>query len=465
MKDPDFFEPRGHEGRLGWYITFLLATTAMTLSTRPAFSQLAYDRTTFLHGFASGPQTWTAANTPQQLAQQVDLGAHPFETPTTSSGMSIFFQRDQFRNQLAGYGDRNVLVGHSNGGLVARTAYLLDHTPQISGIVTTGTPHYGTLLANNIATVVAFFRDVQRRVDEAWGALGVETLGVTWIISGTASPLGNLAFIDSLANDSAAVKDDRTDSPLIQSLTAQTADPIPHAAVYGSIPNRHAIVRLAFPNPNDIPKEAYELDKLKSAFKTCKVVGHVIIVMEPAARTCSYGDKVLGRIDARWAIYSKGTRSESVKSDGVVEAARAFYPPNTNAQNTFEAPMTSHTQLTNQPAGIQQLANAMLAIGMIRSGYPPVSATMSGPTEFSTTQYLTYSASVSGGDGSYSYTWTSYDGSGATFRGNGSTVTIAVSSSTPTFDLEVVVSSAGLTGRSAQSVSNNSSECGTQLVC
>jgi pimeloyl-ACP methyl ester carboxylesterase len=443
----------------------LILVALASLGGQCLSQQLAYDRTTFLHGFASGPQTWTDASTPQRLSAQVDLGPNPFQTPRTSAGMSITVQRDQFRNLLAGYGDRNVLVGHSNGGLVARAAYVLDRTPQITAIATTGTPHYGTQLANNINTVVAFFTDVQRRVDDAWFALGMETGGFTWMLRGTQSPFAHLSFIDSLANSRDAVNDDRTDSPLTQSLSSQTNDPIPHASVYGTIPNRHAVVRLAFPNPADIPIKAHELGELKSAYKTCKVVGHVIIVFLGNARVCSYGDKVLGRIDARWALYAKGTRSEAVKFDGIVEKTRAIYPPNSDMRNTFEAELTSHTQLTSIPNGVQALANAMAALGMARSGFPPVTVTIAGPYQFSTTQYLTYSASAYGGNGSYSYTWNTYDGSGVTYRGSGSTITIPVSSSTPTFDIEVVVSSGGTSGSAAQTVSNNQSQCGTTIIC
>lgn len=403
----------------------LLASSVIHPISLAGQSPLNYDRTTFLHGFNGTPGSWLTFGTPSALSQYVFLGANGYLAPQLDGTNTIYAQRNQLRDTLNYFGGAQVLVGHSMGGLVARAA-LQSNGANIAGIITVGTPHEGTLLANNANNIVPFFTDVQRRVDDAYWAVDATSLGLMHFFVSNDFP--KIAQLAALFNPhSAAIADLRTDSPTIATLDNQY-DWVPHANVYGVIPTRNAVLRVAQSLQNDdagFDGAVSRKSSAKSGFKACKHIGYALIVTSFTARKCAWADKVLGRIDDRWATWVNGSPSDQ-PFDGVVTNARQVYPGSHlyDASLNFQANLVDHNDLTYHVTAIAQIANAMFAIGMQRvaGGGQTLTAAISGPDAVNTDWYSTWSAQVSGGTPPYTYSWSGL------FYGNGSSVSGSTSS-------------------------------------
>jgi hypothetical protein len=76
--------------------------------------------------------------------------------------------------------------------------------------------------------------------------------------------------------------------------------------------------------------------------------------------------------------------------------------------------MANHSNITYSAVGVQQIANAMAAIGMQAVQPPPstLSVSISGPTQIQPGATCTWDAATSGGNPPYSYQW-SKDGAPA----------------------------------------------------
>jgi pimeloyl-ACP methyl ester carboxylesterase len=123
----------------------LMLVLVVLALARPAAAQ---DRlTVFLHGFNSNASTWadTASRLEARLQMTKALPELPWHLPFDAQANHL--------NSLAGGigAPANMLmVGHSNGGLVARQ---LSTKRGMGGIVTLGSPHRGAPLARNIQGV------------------------------------------------------------------------------------------------------------------------------------------------------------------------------------------------------------------------------------------------------------------------------------------------------------------------
>ena len=63
-------------------------------------------------------------------------------------------------------GGQQVLVGHSMGGLVSRATFVANPA-NVAALVTVGTPHEGTLLADNADKIITWLDNVRVRVGDA----------------------------------------------------------------------------------------------------------------------------------------------------------------------------------------------------------------------------------------------------------------------------------------------------------
>lgn len=82
----------------------------------------------------------------QEAANKVYTVDLPAEAP-------IAIQTDQFLGMLATIqaihpGENLIIVGHSAGGIVARTALVTAHVPNVKALITIASPHVGTTRAN-----------------------------------------------------------------------------------------------------------------------------------------------------------------------------------------------------------------------------------------------------------------------------------------------------------------------------
>jgi pimeloyl-ACP methyl ester carboxylesterase len=125
----------------------LTLVAILTVLARPAAAQ---DRlTVFLHGFNSNASTWADTATRLEARLQITkaLPELPWHVPFDA-------QANHLNTLAAGAPANMVLVGHSNGGLVARQ---LSTKRPVGGIVTLGSPHLGAPLARHIEGVTSSY--------------------------------------------------------------------------------------------------------------------------------------------------------------------------------------------------------------------------------------------------------------------------------------------------------------------
>lgn len=127
----------------------LLAALILLAAAHPAAAQ---DRVTaFLHGFNSNADSW--GTTASRLAVRLQIVKYAPNLPwwLPFDAQATFLNNEA---QAGGAPADTVVVGHSNGGLVARQ---LSTKRALGGIVTLGTPHLGAPLARNIQGVTQHY--------------------------------------------------------------------------------------------------------------------------------------------------------------------------------------------------------------------------------------------------------------------------------------------------------------------
>jgi pimeloyl-ACP methyl ester carboxylesterase len=105
----------------------------------------------YQHGFCSDARTWSAMR--ERVPETHRVGVE--QTYSLNSDAPIESQVDDLASRLTAAGvSGNVVVAHSQGGLVARR--LGQRRPDlVSGVVTIGTPHEGALIASRPAYAIA----------------------------------------------------------------------------------------------------------------------------------------------------------------------------------------------------------------------------------------------------------------------------------------------------------------------
>ncbi|MEX1186630.1 MAG: alpha/beta fold hydrolase [Gemmatimonadaceae bacterium] len=403
----------------GWLRSFAMAASIAAGSTmlagQPAQAQLAYDRTVFLHGGNGTPNTWLAGSTPTRLAATIVLGTNSYRVPDLLGKFSVASQSARLRDSLNVYQGLNVLIAHSMGGLVARTAYI-NNSANIAGIVTVASPHQGMPLANNFVLIKAFALDAQRRVQDAWFAIGQMTGYISYIIAGSRLPLDQITqFIEGAESD--ALYDLKVGSTTILNLNGYTSDQPSRANVYGTIPHQNAVFRMGLSSQGSDAEFAQfvkDRNTLVTVFQTCKFIGYITIIGHVAGRQCSYARKMLRRVDDRWGRYATMIETQGTNYqrpfDGLVPNERSVYPglSFSDRRLNFQANMANHSNITYSSVGVQQIANAMAAIGMQVVQPPPstLSISIAGPTQIQPGATCTWDAPTSGGSPPYSYQWT-----------------------------------------------------------
>ena len=96
----------------------------------------------FIHGVASGPDTWQ--ETADRLQNRLQITAQRAEV---SWWNSLEHQSGEMQNRFGGLPNSTIAVGHSLGGLVARE---WSRAHELDGIITIGAPNRGAPIANHI---------------------------------------------------------------------------------------------------------------------------------------------------------------------------------------------------------------------------------------------------------------------------------------------------------------------------
>lgn len=474
------------------------AALAVAASAEWAGAQLRYDRTTFLHGLGSDSSIWRVPHvvlgnqsSPGYLGRRVVLKAvgTPYLNagaqgrPDSTLGLSYTGQRDNLVRFVGGAPGQHVFVGHSLGSLVARGAFAVSNVgaQRVSGIVTIAAPHQGALLADSARLALRYFEDldaallsVKDRLNKLggfWQSFGAILLSPVALVIGH-QQLQNARGIQGVPvsavaglTSQIAIQDLRPAASAIQELNAYRGDAgVPRANIRGSIPYDDAVLRLAASTTTATTFESLRQAKRKglTGLRKCRNYGAFTFNLAAPGNRCRRAMVLLRSLDARWAGWVNGTEPvpgwvrapdntlvqaqgpRKVAFDGVVPNERSNYP--TSDGLTYEAtvPNASHQDIYRSKDGLDRTAEGMLRMGMQPATL--LTAAVSGPSEFTSSQTLTWRAAPGGGDGVYAYQW-SYRPSGSqvwsTFGGTGASASRVVGASTPSFAVRVAISSQG----------------------
>ena len=394
---------------------WIVALAGALLGLTPvASAQLPYNRTTFLNGFGSDSTIWEAqyrdlggVSAPTYLGNYVELEI--VRNPLVNRELRYQDQKAQVSAVFTS-GTQHVLVGHSLGSLVARGVYL-DYPavrPNISGIVATVAPHQGTPMAANAIKLAAFMGDVQRRVNDAVSSirLAAYITPLLFFVGGNATIalgnwiIGTWSFITAAAavvfwigaNQGEYVNFDQLigmtkaparldlipNSDALRSLTRVDDGAIPRANIYGTIPIKNAAIRLGqslVDKDHEFAAAVKKRDGAVSGFKICKYAGYATIVMGRTGRKCSYGRKVLQRVDDRWTRYVNGAYSDGrprmVPFDGVVPNDHSVYPTTNGLAYDKRVDGVNHLNVYKTRIGLLETVEGMRRIGMQMKSTPP----------------------------------------------------------------------------------------------
>lgn len=444
-------------------------------SSRELSAQLAYDRTTFLNGFASDSTIWTTGyydlsskTAPIYLGGSIALRTVGY--PRVGPGLRY----DQQVASVAPFfvaGTQHAVVTHSLGGLVARGIYVDSSRtrPSIAAIVTTVAPHQGTPLADNADEALRFFRDVQRRVNDAIVSIQISAglvgffsyfapsartfmMFLSYFIIANSGEYIELGDVANLARVP-ALPDLSPGSVAMQRLNANRDDAVlPRANIYGTIPFKNAVIRLQSSLRDEdryFEQAVRDRNAGVAAFKTCKFLGYATIVFSRTGRRCSYARKVLRRVDDRWVKYVNGLdaygRLRFVPFDAVVPNERSVYPSPNAISYDARVDGVNHLNIYKTRKGLNEVATAMARVGMelVSSPAPPapLSISIDGPTQIQLGATCTWSAVPGNGSPPYSYQWTNQDvpvGNDYDYTGSK-----AVGSGGSSFRVRVVVTDGG----------------------
>lgn len=139
----------------------------------------------FVHGLASSGASWQEAA--MRLQGTLALRA---AAPDLNAGATYEAQADQLQARMGAAGSDVVLIGHSNGGLVARE-WSRQHP--VSALVTVGTPHGGVPLVANLARYVGFNVQLLAAIGDVYRAIGSSCCSWQSLLAGY-SPWWNLAY-------------------------------------------------------------------------------------------------------------------------------------------------------------------------------------------------------------------------------------------------------------------------------
>lgn len=176
------------------------ATLALLAALAVAAPAAAQDRVTFfLHGYNSNAGTWYA--TASRLGARLQISPYlpdlPWHLPYDTQAAHL--------NALAGGAPPDtVVVGHSNGGLVARQ---LSTRRALGGIVTLGSPHSGAPLVRNVRTAGSLYLGTSQKLGVLLfmlGAVGTNQYTGVWFSPGLAPLRTAVAVLGATLQGAAA---------------------------------------------------------------------------------------------------------------------------------------------------------------------------------------------------------------------------------------------------------------------
>jgi hypothetical protein len=336
-------------------------------------------------------------------------------------------------NQQAG---PSVLVGHSLGSIEARGDYVLrGDAAHVSALILLAPPHQGTRLADNAVLAAHFFTDVQRRVDD--GVRSAKTVGFVFLLAAAVTattfhvspwvvnPLfASLAYmvlqykadsdlgLDALYQLLAvpAVADLMTNSSTIAALNSNLSDAaLPRVNIIATLPSyRNAPILVKASMAGQDPQQTIDQrDAAVKSFKTCKVVGYLMIVTSYQASRCSAAAKVLGRVDEEWMGFVNGYdgagHPRNVPFDGIISNELSRYPTSTTLAFDTQVLGPNHQNIYSRRDGLDATVEGMRRVQMVRA--PLTATSISGPGSVNYQWTRTWSVTPYGATPPYRYQW------------------------------------------------------------
>jgi pimeloyl-ACP methyl ester carboxylesterase len=142
-------------GLLAAALAILLPCTVASAEERPLV---------LVHGINSNGESWRAAADRLQAMFAVRA-----ETPDLSASALYEVQAEQLETRAGAAGSDVVVIGHSNGGVVARQWSLLH---PVSALVTVGAPHRGAPLVYNMATYARINLNILSSISDIYRLFG-----------------------------------------------------------------------------------------------------------------------------------------------------------------------------------------------------------------------------------------------------------------------------------------------------
>ena len=146
----------------------------------------------FVHGVASGPETWEEAAARLQSSLQIAP-----ERAQVTWRNSLEAQGSELQARYGALPDSTIVVGHSLGGLVGRQ---WDRQHRLSGVITVGSPNGGAPIANHINEWAGFNASLFNAVGNAFYWLsGLSQDQWWWVYSAVQSSLSWGGFVSDFA--------------------------------------------------------------------------------------------------------------------------------------------------------------------------------------------------------------------------------------------------------------------------
>lgn len=362
------------------------AVLVAALAARPAEAQYAsYNGTYFVHGLNETSSVWTARNTTGRLATRVDPGA--VRLPNTNSLAPIDHQAGELAAMVRGEaaGSTFYFVGHSMGGPVSRDVLLssnpqINAASQVAGIVTVVSPNKGAPVAEK-----AQVYDPRTTLGLVEGLIHTIRVTIFNPIAGLLDAIFSAFFrtqldqkLFSKLNEVAqglkapGAIDLRPSSPTIQFL-GNTGDGVPHAAVWGTVPQQYSWARLAasreYENPDAMVRT---VRSQRSTLKLCAALFYNIIIKTGTGKACRTGERAIGGFDDRWKEWVHFSYARNTPTDGLLPEETLRYPLEYDAGRQLRANGNEdHFSIMWRDPGVNRIADGMLAARMRPAAPPP----------------------------------------------------------------------------------------------
>lgn len=378
-----------------------------------------------VHGLASDGTSWADA------ASRISTtygAAVSVSTPSLPSLDYFEVQADALDNTTAGLPATDIVVGHSNGGLVARTSSLFGH--QWSGIMTVGTLHAGAPLAANVLngalfeeaqyltyTISApFWTYSQYFPDDIWWQIAYAFGWGAWNVGEALPSIGRAIGFGA---NYTVLSEMVPGSEFLTGRINSEANLLREAA---AVPQRIGI-QVATGTDFGLPWQAAGLSNWQDV--TLAVYGTAVIFYYVGDYYTFYddysdpwwyekqadaylwyaaGDALFG-LDQNWCslVGSVDAAYECLPSDAVVPFASQAYP---GATHGYAVIGPAHVKETSDPTVEGQIVTSLTNdFGVHPPPSTPLNVSVTGPSTVWGCSSATWTAAATGGRAPYTYSW------------------------------------------------------------